>query len=397
MNKLLLIIFLLLLVLISPAYGQSNSIVLNQESLLEFASSYPEKYNKIMELSNLPDFYRDYKINETYVFFLYKEGPFNVEIVVFKDGIVLDYTPKRYGVSYKDISISYNLNESYQKIISSRSAYINMFYTQYGLKFKRSKLDKEKLIETLIVFPDDTINTNPKGFASEIAENDFRFDLEAVMRRRLDKTCEPYDDFLKYSKIESMCIDISRKTYDHSSNYMGNGVNDFESTLQDLNRKIPHYRDLPIMADKWNEFVNSNTVKNFCVVCYPGIDSNFGLVKSNMESNESYTLANLNEDLPKLNNSINSIQTELENKTIKSRLSSFYNQFESNIIAIVFAIITIIGSYLVIRQFIKERNQIKNEIADSFSVLYAGLNKSIKPILLQIKQQIERHKKEEKH
>lgn len=237
MKELIVSVLLFLVLFTSSAYGdnanQSQGIALNLKSLMEFASSYPIEYNKLVQLSDLSDSYRDYKINGTYAFFLYKEGPFNVEITVFKDGIVLDYIPKRYGISYKEISVSYDFNESYQKLIRSRSAYINMLYTQYGMKFKRSKFDKEKLIETLIVFPNNTINTNPKNFASKIAEDDFKFDLETVMDDKLDKICDPYvfDISFKYPDITSKCIGIQRKI-DFNRDY---GVGEFEHDLQEIN------------------------------------------------------------------------------------------------------------------------------------------------------------------
>ncbi len=71
-----------------------------------------------------------------------------------------------------------------------------------------------------------------------------------------------------------------------------------------FNLSVTHYRDLPTMADKWNEFVNSDLIKKFCLRCYPEIDSSLGRIKNNIEKNESYILTNLNEDLSGLNNSI---------------------------------------------------------------------------------------------
>jgi hypothetical protein len=389
------IIFTILLsVWVSQGY---ESISQNEANILsDFANRFLTSYRSYVSF-NLPEEIQNYK-NEKgdYAFFPFKQEILDIKIFyTHGDLVALLFIPTE---------------KNSVEIIDYEKSELSLFGISWGVN-GTYHLVKEcnNLIETDIVaykspcvyFFSKSQMKNP-SYAKEIALEYVNWENQTVHKtietKKINEIWKPFKSknneiILNNRNLLQAEDEIDDKiSWDEKYTY-----NLFLINFYKFNLSVTHYKEFPIMADKWNEFANSDLIKNFNLSSNPEINSSFWAIRNNIATNENYTNANLDEDLPRLNNSINSIQSELQNNSIKSRLSNLYNHFQSYFLAIFIGILTVLGSFLILRQVINERIQIKNEITNSFKVLYVGLNKLIESILLQVKQKIKRHKKEEKH
>lgn len=381
--RVLISIFVILL-LVGNSHGSENISQDEIQKLYDFTDRFLISYRSYVSF-NLPEKIQDYK-NEKgdYQFFPFKHE--TIEIKIF-------YT---HGdmVAFLFIPSSKNSLE----IIEYEKPYLNLFGISWAVNGTYS-LAKEcnNLIETDIVaykspcvyFFSKSQMKNP-SYAKEIANEYVNWENQTVHKtietKNINEIWIPFknenEEIVWEYNLNHISSEIDKKIMLDDSYTYERFLLDFNQ----INLSISHYKQLPLMIEKWNDFVNSDTVKKFCLDCYPKIDRNFGKVRNNFVSNESYMLANLDEDLLKLNNSINSIQSELQNKSIKSRFSNFFNQLNLFFKLIIFGILAVLSYFLVIRQIIKERNQIKDEITYSFYILRIELCKLTELILLKVKQ-----------
>ncbi len=249
MKKIIIVTFLFFILFIPLVHSENIDPNLSREAYLEsikeFAQSYPIEYNKIIELSYfIGEDYKKYKIGTHNAFFLYNEGPFNIEITIFNDGIVLNYIPEKYGISDNKQSTLWKLDQSYETIVELQPSYGSLSSTPwmlssttYGLRIRNARYGKEKLLETFILYPNNKINTKPKSFASKIAESSFENDLNLLMQDKLGKICDRSQKII-YQKISDDCNAITHKIV-ANQDYT---INEFESNLLYLNEKIQPYR-----------------------------------------------------------------------------------------------------------------------------------------------------------
>lgn len=219
----------------SPITGMSfpnasidNNVTYNASTLEDFVNTYDDEYNQLT-FTYLPVTYSDYKINDDYVFFI-SQYTYNIDITVYSDGIAIDYIPEK---SSRNPLITWSLNESFGMLFKMQNMYDTMSFigTQYGLDVTRNTFGTGPLAKTIIVFSNNTINTDTEGFASQVARTDFDNDVKNVMADKLNHFNSQYPN--NTQEI------VMRSNLNNYAYYFANGgISRFDSDLNQLNQSV---------------------------------------------------------------------------------------------------------------------------------------------------------------
>lgn len=311
-----------------------------KKSIEKIGNYYIDEYYKIVDY-NLNSEYKNYEINNNKIFYLYlNKEDFNLNYHVFKDGILIDYIPG----SDREPYFNYRTNESITNIFEVYKAEIgNSDFVGYGYSFKRTKLDTNILIQSLIVLAtsNESIDNYPY-VAKVMAEYSFIHDLHDIFDEKL-KNNPPYSRFLDEKLYKNMSNKINN--YYYTLNYTKGGIEEFERDLQELKQLKPCYQ-------KWYSLyivLKSNNISNVKDAPEEIRDelTKFLEIRDKIEDNKTYILNYCQNDLERINQSIqpvlNPTPTPTEEPTATSTEATEEEVDETILLSLIIILVSLSG------------------------------------------------------
>ncbi len=358
MRKSVIIILLLL------GINTINAEEISNQEVVDFANAYLTTYKSYVDFE-ISGENKDFK-NEKghYVFFLYKQYPFHVRTQVLEDSVGYEFIPSNdYSI---EISRERNITDfkwawiAIEELARNESIFLigKTLKEEDGLGIRiRNSMVQNK--EGARVFAQVRVVPNSWfGDPNGLAVKDFNSDKHQV---EIIKISEIWSPFIRKNEvvIESnpnlfSAGGIIQRKIEYDLNYT------FEMFLSDFdhyNRSVEHYKDLPIIFGKWNEFVNSNEdLKYIDPEKFPDIHSQKTIdiyskainIRETIASNETYLLADFEADLQELNDLIKGKSTEYPQGQLNRDWNWFWN---SKIRRIAVYLIGIIGAIVTIYKF----------------------------------------------
>jgi len=209
------------------------------------------------------------------------------------------------------------------------------------------------------LYTDFTICLTSDQVLDNTLENSDKMAEYVYKRDKINPIWKPFleenDEVISESDLNNRVYEMQMKIYSDESYTYESFLEDFKS----LNLTVTHYKQRPIMIEKWNDFVNSEGIKDFEPKKNLEIPNKTQEIKNNILSNESYLLVDFESNLRDLNQTIHE---EIEsrkwgNKPPIKNLKKIINWFYSIIIPI--GTIGGLWVFVDIYRFLKERNEKK--------------------------------------
>lgn len=301
MNLKSLIIFSIILSLTTSASATEAYQDISNEEIILFIENYISNYNaKVQGLVSKED--KDITNDEgSYIFFLFKKSPFKV--IVAKAG----------NKSLGFLFIPSNENKFFLDPINPFNKYTPTISVENSgpVRFKHVFIQGEygtDFIGEVQYISIENIKKDIFKNAEQLAVSNFKkdFDKAQDIKRRnqinkdwtkfTEENTQTINNNLNLSWIK-LIIDSRISNEDYTYNLF---LKDFEI----YSLIVLHYRDLPKMIEKWNDYKNSSVVKIFKIL--PSISSSYAVIENNITSNETYLFNDLESDIKGLDKIIDS-------------------------------------------------------------------------------------------
>ena len=306
----------------------------NEDKIVLYVNNLLSSYNSLVHFY---DVYKPYFSNYEEHFSLYFEDGDSFRVICVKsdqnDTENLNFIFIKIRSTNPDVVLDFNhsLNDYVEGILlKGRYCYVKNYLIDYFDTYLHTHL-------ILSVISDDIVN-NTMDDSKEYADFLYENDKDSIRRERINEIWEPFIEnneeliFSTYN-LSSHALDIGR-------NISSNKSYTYEIFLQEFYEfeiKVTHYRELPLMIEKYEDLTNSERLNNIKVKEGSELSNKLTKIEDNIESNEQYLYKNFESDLREIEDII-SIETERQARDEERQFSI--------LMSITLTIISTVGGFI---------------------------------------------------
>ena len=329
------VIVVLILAINTHFVGFAHSTELpNEGKIVLYVNNLLSSYNSLVHFY---DVYEPYFSNYEEHFSLYFEEGDSFRVICVKsdqnDTENLNFIFIKIRSANPDIVLDFNhsLNDYVEGILlKGHYSYVKNYLIEYFDTYLHTHL-------ILSVISDDIVNNTMDG-SKEYADFLYESHKDSIRRERINEIWEPFienNEELIFSiyKLSSHASDIERDI-SSNKNYT------YEIFLQEFYEfeiNVTHYRELPLMIEKYEDLNNSERLNNIKVKEGSELSDKLTKIEDNIESNEQYLYKNFESDLREIEDII-LIETERQARDEERQFSILMSS--------IFAIISTVGGFV---------------------------------------------------
>lgn len=329
------IVVFLILAINTHFVGFAHSTELpNEDKIVLYVNNLLLSYNSLVHFYGV---YEPYFSNYEEHFSLYFEEGDSFRVICVKsdqnDTENLNFIFIKIRSTNPDIVLDFNhsLNDYVEGILlKGRYCYVKNYLIDYFDTYLHTHL-------ILSVISDDIID-NTMEDSKEYADFLYENDKDSIRKERINEIWEPFIE--NNEESISSIYNLSSHAGDIERNISSNKSYTYEIFLQEFYEfeiKVTHYRELPLMTERYEDLINSERLNNIKVKEDSELSNKLTKIEDNIESNEQYLYENFESDLREIEDII-LVETERQARDEERQFSI--------LMQIIFTIISMVGGFI---------------------------------------------------
>ena len=329
------VIVVLILAINTHFVGFAHSTELpNKDKIVPYVNNLLSSYNSLVHFY---DVYEPYFSNYEEHFSLYFEEGDSFRVICVKsdqnDTENLNFIFIKIRSTNPDIVLDFNhsLNHYVEYLLlKGRYCRVKNYLISYFDTYLHTHL-------ILSVISGDVVN-NTMNSSKEYADFLYESDKDCIRRERISEIWEPFTE--NNEEVISSIYDLSSHKFDIERSISFNKSYTYEIFLQDFDEfeiKVTHYRELPLMIEKYEGLSNSERLNNIKAKEGSELSDKLAKIEDNIESNEQYSYKNFESDLREIEDII-LIETERQARDEERQFSILMSS--------IFTIISLVGGFV---------------------------------------------------